>query len=1374
MLARKGTPTAGRPTVRLAPPVARPQRSSIEAHHAEWLSLVETSGPFLTVPALKRALPDGLDERPAARTDLRLAHDEWRDAPELQARWVRWVLDELLELRDAVAEATDADSSHLVAEHGVTLRPSFVVRDQSREVSPPVLLVRAHPEGTRLDRPIPGEAWAASPIDRAAELAKATGTPLVLVTDGAHWTLVWARPNETTGTCTWRTELWLEEPLTLRAFATLLGARRFFALPVEEGLAELLQESADRQQEVADQLGTQVRHAVELLVATLDREDRERHGELLADLEAAEVYRGATTVMMRLVFLFVAEERKLLPIDAPLYAETLSASGLRAQLQERADRDGEDPLERSTAAWHRVLALFRAVHAGIEHDALRLPAYGGTLFDPDRYPFLEGRGPESRWQQASARPLPVDDRTMLHLLDALLTLDQGGKEGARVLLSYRALDVEQVGHVYEGLLDHTAVRNTDTALALGGREEPELSLGEIEGWAAEAGDVLATRLAKATGRSAKAIEKALAAPPPADQRAALLLSACNSEPALRDRVLPYAALLRDDLRGDPQVLLAGSLYVTQALDRRASGTYYTPRQLAEEVVRHTLDPVAYSPGPAQEADQAKWRLRPAHELLDLKVCDIAMGSGAFLVAACRYLAARLLEAWNALDGPSELTVFGRPRGDAPDEPALPADPQERDLLAHRLIVERCLYGVDKNPMAVEMAKLSLWLITLARNLPFSFVDHALRAGDSLLGITDLRQLRAMHMDPQWPRQTSLDLGADEIDTAVERALALRRDLEAFVVIDPADAERKAALLAEADAASEDVKLLGDLVVGAALSQQDDADALAAPGVAARVRTLLSKVSEPIDRDAARTSLRDLADGWLVETRRAVGEVAQVTWADRDPFHWALEFPEVRARHGFDAIVGNPPFQGGQKITGALGNQYRDMLVTWLAGGVRGSADIVAYFFLRAAGMLRPTGGFGLIATNTLAQGDTREVGLDQIAARGLTLHRAVASEPWPGGANLEMATAWGHHEAWDGRRTLDRVEVTGITSALTARSRIRGSAYRLETARSAAFTGSTVLGSGFVLSPAEAEHLLADDPSNADVVRRYLIGRDLNQRPDGSPSRWVIDYRDWPKDRAVAYRAPFARIERLVKPVREANNRALYRQRWWQFGERRPGLYQAINPLDRCIAVTQLSNVLQPTFVPSDMVLDQQVVIFAYDDDGHLGLLSSGMHWWWAQRPGASSMRTDTRYTPTDCFETFVQPDLTAAVGDLGAHLHEHRSALMLDRQEGLTTTYNRVHNPDEAADDIVELRQIHVALDYAVRDAYGWTDLEFGHDFHPTKFGTRFTFAPVPRQEVLDRLMELNHERYAEEVRQGLHGKPKAKKHASVASGMSFDLGDA
>jgi hypothetical protein len=126
----------------------------------------------------------------------------------------------------------------------------------------------------------------------------------------------------------------------------------------------------------------------------------------------------------------------------------------------------------------------------------------------------------------------------------------------------------------------------------------------------------------------------------------------------------------------------------------------------------------------------------------------------------------------------------------------------------------------------------------------------------------------------------------------------------------------------------------------------------------------------------------------------------------------------------------------------------------------------------------------------------------------------------------------------------------------------------------------------------------------------------------------------------------------------------------------------------------------------------------------------------------------------------------------------EHRSALMRDRQEGLTQTYNRVHDPDEGAEDIVRLQELHVELDLAVRDAYGWSDLELGHGFHDTKrFGVRFTFEPIARQEVLDRLLELNHQRYAEEVARGLHAKRRGRARRPGGAGaddgvmtMEFD----
>ena len=142
-------------------------------------------------------------------------------------------------------------------------------------------------------------------------------------------------------------------------------------------------------------------------------------------------------------------------------------------------------LERRFDAWSRLLATFRAVHGGIQHENLRLPANGGSLFDPDRFPFLEGRAAGTRWRETPAYPLPINNRTVLHLLDALQMLKvkvPGGGPAEARRLSFRALDIEQIGHVYEGLLDHTALRAAEPILGLAGTrdKEPEIPLAELE------------------------------------------------------------------------------------------------------------------------------------------------------------------------------------------------------------------------------------------------------------------------------------------------------------------------------------------------------------------------------------------------------------------------------------------------------------------------------------------------------------------------------------------------------------------------------------------------------------------------------------------------------------------------------------------------------------------------------------------------------------------------------------------------------------------------------------------------------------------------------------------------------------------------------
>src|SRR4051812_49052594 len=480
---------------------------AIGRHHAEWLSLVETSGPFLSVPVLAKALPQGLDapDRDVSAR-LRSARDQLDEDSTLHRTWCEFVLREVLELDETLATGAQipAGQEHRAAEHGDSVRPDLVALDHGDGAPRPLLHVTIHEPSQRLDRRSADAGWSASPIDRIAALCRATDVQLGLTTNGQSWALVYARRGETTGVCTWDADLWLEEPITLRAFRTLLGAHRFFSVPDEDSLPALLEQSAKNQQEVTDRLGAQVRQAVELLIDALDRADHDRKGELLGEIANQELYRAAVTIMMRLVFLFVAEERRLLPLDDPLYAESYAASTLREQLEERATRFGEDPLERSSAAWYRLLALSRGVHGGIDHEALRLPAYGGGLFDPDRYPFLEGRAAGTDWRDDPAAPLPVDDRTVLHLLSALQVLTEPGRAGqppTSVRLSFRALDVEQIGHVYEGLLDHTAVRTFDAALGLVGSLEAEVSLTRLENARAEGDEQLVALLKDETGKS---------------------------------------------------------------------------------------------------------------------------------------------------------------------------------------------------------------------------------------------------------------------------------------------------------------------------------------------------------------------------------------------------------------------------------------------------------------------------------------------------------------------------------------------------------------------------------------------------------------------------------------------------------------------------------------------------------------------------------------------------------------------------------------------------------------------------------------------------------------------------------------------------------
>ncbi|GAB2442947.1 Eco57I restriction-modification methylase domain-containing protein [Streptomyces incanus] len=1386
---------------------AKAQAADGRRQHQEWLDLTEVSGPFLTMPVLLRAWPqlDTLEKDERAR--LRARHADWQtDTTAGRDEWVAYLLGRLLGWGDALTFRQGESEHHgldrltlRVAEHNTEVRPDFALVEPGADlaVEPDVdsaakrvrLLGMTVPAGTApTARAGGGGDWAAAPADRLARLLRHHGVPLGLVTDGRWWCLVWAPLGGVTTTAVFDSIGWNEaaERNVVRAFVSLLRRRRFFEYDDAETLVGLLKASLAAGEDVTEALGVQVRQAVELLVDAIGRADvravdNGAPGLHASGVSASEVYRGAVGVMMRIVFLLFAEERGLLPADNEVYARSYSARFLRDELKARADEEGETSLEHTTSAWHRLIALFHAVHGGVDHpgSGFRLPAYDGSIFDPDKYPWLERTTPL----------LPIDDRTVLHMLQAVQEVRVGkGKDREVRTLSFRALDVEQIGYVYEGLLSFDGRRATEHMVGLIGPEglEHEVPLRELESLTAKAGGSLKT-LAKSIHEkwkdpkppaTAGQLEKKLAPLGAEDvAEARRRLNAVTKDAELTERLLPFVGILRDDLRGLPTVIPNGTLYVAESSLRKNTGTHYTPRFLAEEVVLHALEPLVYEPGPLQTADTGEWRLKSADQILDLKVADIAMGSAAFLVAACRYLADRLIEAWEN-EGRTDAMVYRA--GRAVD--AVTAADAEQDPVvveARRQIIEHCLYGVDINPMAVEMAKLSLWLVSMDPERPFTFLDDRLVCGDSLLGVHSMEQIQSVHMKPG----QQADILAEQARALVDQLTRERLAITAIKGVDLPALQKKRERLEEVNRHSKRLRLVGDLIAGAALATYASGRVeWHAENGGEQVKDLFPQAVLTVQR-IVEDGVEDDSD--VVREARATAEkwlAAELPEEalKRRPVHWPLVFPEVFSlRGGFDAIVGNPPFLGGKKLKGSLGENYREYLVEYLAKGKRGSADLVAYFELRAHALLNAYGQTGLIATNTLAQGDTRDVGLDQIISAGVTISRAIKSSPWPSAsAALEYCAVWTTKRGAgsDASIVLGRERVlNGISTSLNPATRELSWAEPLRCNSGKSFIGSYVLGIGFTLPEGEAKGWIAEDERYSAVVFPYLNGQDVNGHPEHLAERWVINFHDWPESKAEEYPRAFDKVVRDVKPERQKRTksgqfalRSPLPQRYWQYADKRPGLVRALSSLERCIVITIVSKAVMPVVISTGAVFTHRLCVFASEDPALLAFLSGSVHFWWTL-DRTSTLETRINYSPTDVFETLIHPPLNDCLRGAGSRLDVYRRDLMLARNMGLTDTYNLVHDPDCQDEDIVELRHIHREIDRATIEAYGWRDLldEFGqtspadpthevvpldHGFHETDQGTRYTIGLLARTEIIDRLRQLNHQAYADEVHLGLH----------------------
>jgi len=1202
-------------------------------------------------------------------------------------------------------------------EHGTTLRPTWAVAELGDGDRPWQLLVRIEAPGVDPDARNALDGWEATPHQRFERLLRDTGVFAGLLIserderkDGEvryypEFRLIYAPRGETSGH-----QSFPIRPMAMVAGRPMLGGLkllldrfRLFSDADDRRLPALLKHSRDAQALVSTALAEQVLGALHELLRGLDSAEPALVRELAAS-RPDHLYEGLLTVLMRLVFVLYAEDRDLLPSRSDarareIYETSYSVRGLYAKLTEDATLN-PDTMDERRGGWGGLLALFRLIHKG--HKTGFVQARGGKLFDPDEFPFLEGRASKDE----PARILAVSDGCLLRILEGLMTLKLRGADRER--LSYRTLDVEQIGSVYETVMGFTVEPAKSRVLAIkAGKNNKTPVFVALDDVLAKKGKDRIKELKENVGRALTAAQ----AKPVEDAK------------SVEDIVATLDSMV--DERGSPKkrVAASGTPILQPTDERRRTGSHYTPRSLTAPIVKYALEPAFDRLGPDAIPEQ----------VLELKVCDPAMGSGAFLVEACRALGERLVAAWARW----------------PDQrPKIPAD-EDEELHARRLVAQRCLYGVDKNPRAVDLARLSLWLATLARDHEFTFLDHALKCGDSLVGLT-MAQIAAANWDESKP---GLPLFRQLVRDSVAKAMKGRAEIQNA----PDDTIRAIQEARHRNLESEvsPIRIMGDAVVSAFF---------AADKSKAREKAR-ANVESHISGMPPRWDLLEAAVGRLRAGEHGV-----------TPFHWQVEFPEVFAREngGFDAIVGNPPFAGKNTIIAGSNKSFLPWLQT-LHEGAHGNADLVAHFFRRAFGLLRQGGVFGLIATNTIGQGDTRASGLTKIIADGGAILRATRRLKWPGEAAVVVSVVHVfkgvfEHPILDGKPT-NRISAYLVSGNLD----VSPSSLSLNSGK--AFAGTYVLGAGFLFDDAAA--LKGKSPPFSDIARiieknatnearilPYLGGEDLINDPRQKFSRYTIRLEDLTLDAAEREHPELVDIlRRFVKPERDRlgtnPDATRRREQWWRWGRDTPALYRSIEGFPRVLASCRISKFVSFAFVQPGSIYSIACNVFAFSRASALCALQSRPHEIWA-RFFASSMKDDLRYTPSDCFRTFpfpadfeINPTLEAA----GEAYHAFRAELMIARNEGLTKTYNRFHARGENGADIARLRSLHHDMDVAVLRAYGWNDLadraapefiEQEADEGKTP-KTRLDWPSDFKDEVLARLLALNATRAAQARAAGL-----------------------
>lgn len=834
--------------------------------------------------------------------------------------------------------------------------------------------------------------------------------------------------------------------------------------------------------------------------------------------------------------------------------------------------------------------------------------------------------------------------------------------------------------------------------------------------------------------------------------------------------------------------------------RGDTGAHYTPEQLVKPLIKHSLDHII--------ADKLK-EPNPEEALLSITVCDVACGSGHILLSAARKIATELASIREGAEQPSPTYYRA----------------------AIRDVIRNCIYGVDLNPLAVELCKVALWLEAHNPNEPLNFLDHHIKSGNAIVGLAHFDELQNGIMSEAFKvlpgddkevastfkkindleRKDQDQLSTYNLSEVDNNLKGLQKDFANFVRLpenSPEEISAKAEVYKKLTQERKWYRLknLADLQVAQFFIPKtpENKEKLTSD---AKYRTYLNTDSQILDRGASMA-------------------IAQ----EKHFFHWFLEFPQVFNNGGFDCILGNPPFLGGKKISGTYGDSFLNYIKTYFAPAI-GGLDLVTYFFKRDFKLIKPNGFQSLISTNTIAQGDTRVGGLVEINKQGGVINHAVKTMKWPGLAAVEVALVSIHKGSWIGDFILDQKKVSQITTYLDDQEFLEAPC-TLEANLDKGFIGSIVNGKGFILDPQFAIQLIEKNQENDRVIFPFLNGQDLNNNIDQKPSRRVINFFDWEELDAKNYPDCYQLIEQLVKPERAKVKRKTYREKWWLYAERGVKLYKSIESLERVLAISRVAKYSYPSFSSAEIVASEQTVVFALDDFESFSILSNSFCDVWAWKYSSKMGGSTLRYSPTDCFQNFAFPSGSRdLLNSIGEKYYLRRQILFTQLQLGLTKSYNAFHSQEiqskistndlegkknneigkqyskevwnlwnhlqktegtcsweEAVIGIVELRQLHKQMDEAVLEAYGWhidnekwgKAIDLSHDFYevdylPENDRVRYTIHPEARKEVLKRLLLLNHERYEEEIMEGLHKKKDViafyeQKGKSVPEGITFN----